>query len=239
MHPALEQTDHRPWTLPDNPWRWRQAWHDLVFIHFEVDPNELQRRLPAGLKLELFEGKAWLGVVPFRMEGVTRRSWPAPSLLCDFPEINVRTYVTDGNKPGVWFLSLFAPHHAAVWVARNFFKLPYHHAAITTSEANGSIHYDARRGPLNFVADYTPGELAKTEPGDFSLWATERYCLYTADKTGRLFRGEIHHRQWPLQEAAVAIHENTIAGIKFGAMHPAVLFSRKIEVVLWSLDPAS
>ena len=32
-----------------------------------------------------------------------------------FPELNVRTYVTLGGKPGVWFLSLDAANRLAVW----------------------------------------------------------------------------------------------------------------------------
>ena len=236
MHPALAQLDHRPWALPPTPWGWRQSWLDLAFIHFEVDPADLRKRLPPGLELELYEGKAWLGIVPFRMQGVTRRGWPAPSWLCDFPEINVRTYVTDGRKSGVWFLSLFAPHYAAVWFAQNFFKLPYHYAKIATTEKSGSIHYDAQKGPLKFIADYAPGRMVPSVPGSFAAWATERYCLYSVDRIGGIARGEIHHAKWPLQEATITIELNTIAGIKLGAMHPHVLFSRQIDVVLWSLD---
>lgn len=233
---TLAQIDHRPWPLPQTPWRWRQAWLDLVFIHFEADPDELRKHLPPGLELELFEGKAWVGIVPFRMEGVTRRGWPSPASLCDFPEINVRTYVTDGRKSGVWFLSLFAPHHSAAWFARNFFNVPYHHARVTIAEEGGSIHYDAQRGPLKFTADYRPGRVAPGIPGSFAHWATERYCLYCVDGHGRISRGEVHHAKWPIQEATIKIEQNTIAGMRLGAMHPTVLFSRRIDVVLWSLE---
>jgi uncharacterized protein YqjF (DUF2071 family) len=236
VHSFSTQIDHRPWPLPLAPWEWQQAWLDLAFIHFETDASSLGKLLPEGLELELFEGKAWVGIVPFRMEGVTRRGWPAPSLICDFPEINVRTYVTDGQKSGVWFLSLFAPHHAAAWFARQFFKLPYHYATVATPESEGVIHYAAQRGALKFVADYTPGRTALSIPGSFSHWATERYCLYSADRSGGISRAEIHHAKWPLQEAEIEIRHNTLAGgIELGPMHPTVLFSRKIDVVLWSL----
>jgi uncharacterized protein YqjF (DUF2071 family) len=236
VHPALTQTDHRPWPLPQKPWGWRQAWLDLAFIHFEVEPAELRSQIPEGLELELFEGKAWLGIVPFRMEGVSRRGWPTPSILCDFPEINVRTYVTDGKKSGVWFFSLFAPHRTAAWFARNFFQLRYYYARVTTSEREGICHYTAKRGALEFVADYKPGRSAPSQPGSFSHWATERYCLYSADRKGRLSRAEVQHAKWPLQEATIDIRTNTISGMQLGPMHPTVLFSRKVDVVLWSLE---
>ncbi len=236
VHPALAQTDHRPWPLPSGPWRWHQAWLDLAFIHFEADPADLRGLIPAGLELELFDGKAWIGIVPFRMEGVTKRGWPAPSLLCDFPEINVRTYVTDGRKSGVWFFSLSVPHFAAVWFARKFFHLPYFNARIVTSDVGGGVHYAAQRGPHEFVAEYRPGPLAPSKPGSFSAWATERYCLYSRSADGRIFRGEIHHIKWPLQQATIDLRINTLSDYPLGPMHPEVLFSRRVDVVLWSLE---
>jgi uncharacterized protein YqjF (DUF2071 family) len=208
---------------------------DLVFIHFEVDAAELLRFIPPGLTLELFQGKAWIGIVPFRMEGVSKRGWPAPSMLCDFPEINVRTYVTDGHKSGVWFLSLFAPHRIAVWVARSFFNLPYYFARVSITEKDRAFHYRMQRGERMFVADYKPGRFISTEAGSFSHWATERYCLYSVDRYGCLWRGEVQHAKWPLQEATVDIQINRIAPVTLGAMHPTVLFSSKLDVVLWSL----
>ena len=235
MHPALTQLGHRPWLLPEKPWQWRQAWVELVFIHFEVDAAELRRLLPPGLTLELCQGNAWIGIVPFRMEGVSKCGWPAPSMLCDSPEINVRTDVTDGQKSGVWFLSLFAPHRAAVWVARTFFNLPYYFADVAITEKDRGFHYRLDDGERAFVADYTPGRFIPTEAGSFSQWATERYYLYSADRLGGLCRGEVHHAKWSLQEATVDIQVNRIASVSLGAMHPTVLFSRKVEVVLWSL----
>jgi uncharacterized protein YqjF (DUF2071 family) len=109
-------------------------WLDLAFIHFEADAAELRKLLPVGVELDLYEGKAWIGIVPFRMEGVTRRGWPAPAWLCDFPEINVRTYVTAEGKRGVWFLSLDATNPLAVWTARTFFYAPYFTARVALTE---------------------------------------------------------------------------------------------------------
>jgi hypothetical protein len=237
VHPALSQLAHRPWPLLETPWGWRQAWLDLAFIHFEVDADELRRVIPPGLTLELFQGKAWIGIIPFRMEGVTKRGWPAPSFLCDFPEINVRTYVTDGKKSGVWFLSLFAPHRTAAWYARNFFHVPYHFGEVAIRENAGAFHYRMQCGPLKFEAEYRPGRFIAAEPGSFELWATERYCLYCVDRSGRLLRGEAQHAQWSLQTATIDIGINMIAGMRLGAMHPSVLFSRKVDVVLWDLEP--
>ena len=118
----------------------------------------------------------------------------------------------------------------------NFFHLPYFNARIVTSDVGGLVHYAAQRGSHEFVAEYRPGPLAPSRPDSFSAWATERYCLYSSSADGRIFRGEIHHIKWPLQQATIDVRINTLAGYPLGPMHPEVLFSRRVDVVLWSLE---
>lgn len=235
-HPAFAQTDHRPWPLPGRAWSWRQAWCDLAFIHFEADAAEIRAQLPPGLELDTFEGRAWIGLVPFRMEGVTRRGLPAPSLFCDFPEFNVRTYVRHGGKPGVWFFSLDVPNATAVWAARTFFHLPYFRADISVNPVNGGFDYRVQRGERAFAAHYRPMGPLVTAPGDFGTWATERYCLYTRSSRGVLYRGEIQHPRWPLRRAELDLRENRYVDLRLGERHPDVFFSPRVDVAIWPLE---
>ncbi len=146
------------------------------------------------------------------MEDVTKRGWPAPDWLCDFPEVNVRTYATAGGKRGVWFLSLDATNPLAVWVARTFFHAPYFTARVGLTETGGGINYFARRGGREFIARCAPGESAPAQPGTFAEWATERYCLYSySERNGGIFRTEVQHPKWPLQRARVEIQKNTLS----------------------------
>jgi uncharacterized protein len=94
---------HRPWPVPDRPWAMRMRWCDLLFAHWAVDAARVRRLIPEGLELDLFNGRGYVGAVPFRMEGVTPRRVPALPGLHAFPELNLRTYVKLGGKPGVWF----------------------------------------------------------------------------------------------------------------------------------------
>ena len=107
---------------------------------------QMRQRIPKSLELDLYDGKAWIGIVPFEIKGITRRDLPAPSWLCSFPEINVRTYVTDGSKPGVWFLSLDIPNPLAVWAARTFYHLPYYRSRDQLSPTERGIHFELQRG---------------------------------------------------------------------------------------------
>ena len=233
MHPSLTQTDHRPWPLPGAAWVWRQSWVDLCFIHYRVTRSQIAPLLPAGLELDTYDGQVWIGVVPFRMEDVSRRGLPAVLGLGDFPELNIRTYVTCGGKPGVWFFSLDAGNSLAVWGGRRFFDLPYHRAAFSIRRRGDEFDYSAVRGDRRFAATFSAGQFAPSTAGSFEHWATERYCLYAVDGARRLHRVEVHHPKWPLQEACVDIRENSRTDVPLVAMHRSVLFSKRVDVVAW------
>src|SRR5262245_10075958 len=126
----ITDTEHRPWPLPGRPWVMAMRWHDLLFAHWPVDPAVLRPLIPASLQIDTYDGQAWIGVVPFRMTGVRPRFVPPLPGLSAFAEINVRTYVTIEQKPGVWFFSLDAANRLAVWAARLSYHLPYCFARI-------------------------------------------------------------------------------------------------------------
>ncbi|NJN17557.1 MAG: DUF2071 domain-containing protein [Oscillochloris sp.] len=218
-------------------------WHDLAFLHWRVRPEALQPFIPTGLRLQTFDGAAWLGVVPFRMAGVRARILPALPGLSAFPELNLRTYVVAENKPGVWFFSLDAANPPAVEAARLLFHLPYFHATMGCDQQGREIVYSSRRthrGAIGgaFKARYRPtGPAIPAAAGSLDYWLTERYCLYSANRQGRLWRGEIDHQPWPLQPAEVEIECNTIGervGIDLQGP-PLAHFVRRLDVVAWSI----
>src|SRR6478609_9720678 len=122
MHPALKFVGHRPWELPAGPWVMAQNWEDLLFAHWPVAADVMRGLLPRELEIDGFQGQSWIGIVPFRMSGVRLRGTPAAPGLSAFLELNVRTYVKAGGKPGVWFFSLDAANRLAVAVARAWFQ---------------------------------------------------------------------------------------------------------------------
>ncbi len=234
---SLAFTDHRPWPLPAGTWAWRQTWTDLAFIHWEIESSQLRPWIPEPLAIDTFDGTAWIGLVPFDMKGVTRRPLPAFPLFSAFPEINVRTYVTCQGKPGVWFFSLDTPNSLAVWAARRWFHLPYFRAGINVRLECGKVFYTAVRGQRRFRAIYGPEAGGRLEAPAFARWAAERYCLYSRDGRGRIHCCEIHHRPWPLERAVCDVRENGwLSDFRVGARHPEVLFSKRIDVVIWPLS---
>jgi uncharacterized protein YqjF (DUF2071 family) len=243
---VLGETAHRPWPVPDGPWVMGQTWCDLLFAHWRVPAEELERVVPPQLPLDLHEGSAWLGVTPFFVRGLRLRGTAPLPHLSSFPEINVRTYVNVDGKPGIYFLSLDAARRAAVSAARRSYRLPYFHARIAASATEeGVVSYDSVRTsvdgpPACFQARFGPeGDLLPQRDGSLERWLTERYCLYTLDSTQRIHRGEIHHPPWPLHRAWAEIQTNTMA-MPFGLLlegDPLLHFSARQDVALWPIRP--
>lgn len=243
MHPSLRHTAHRPWPLLARPWIMAMEWHDLLFAHWPVRPEQLRPWLPPGLVLDTWEGYAWLGVVPFMMRGVRPRLAPAVGALSRFPELNLRTYATLNGYPGVWFFSLDAASRPAVRAARLAFHLPYFDAVMRCVPLGEGVDYASRRvhagaAPASFRGSYGPaGPAYASAPGSLEHWLTERYCLYAADRRGRIWRGDVHHKPWPLQPAWAELAENRMADRLRIDLHgaPALLhFSRRIDVIAWA-----
>jgi uncharacterized protein len=241
MHPSFDRVDHRPWPLPRSPWVWRQSWRDLLFAHWPVPASELRRFVPEALAIEEFEGTSWVGVVPFRMAGVSARWLPDVPGLSAFPELNLRLYVTHGGKPGVWFISLDASNALAVWTARRVFHLPYFHADMSARQEGERVVYESvRRGGgerVAFSANYGPASSERhAAPGGLEHFLSERYCLYSSAPDGTLLRADVHHEPWPLQDALLELSENAIAGPQGITLtgQPALLhFVRRLDVVGW------
>jgi uncharacterized protein YqjF (DUF2071 family) len=206
-----------------------QNWHHLLFLHWEVPPQELQALVPPQLTVDLFEGKAYIGLIPFTITGVRPVLAPPLPGLSSFHEVNVRTYVHDkGRNPGVWFFSLDASSHLAVTAARAAYKLPYFYASIAmdvSADALPRIDYTAHRDdargnmPAHIHTHYGPveGPVSRAVPGTLDHFLIERYILYSMDADHQIHRARVHHAPYPIQKAEVgSLDESLIwaAGVR-------------------------
>jgi uncharacterized protein len=241
MHSSLRELDHRPWPLPSGGWRWTQSWYDLLFAHWPVPADVLRTLIPDCLEVDEFGGEAWIGIVPFHMS-IRPRVLPHVPGISRFAELNVRTYVRHRGKAGVWFFSLDAASATAVFGGRTFFHLPYFRADIAMKTAGDSIshHCQRRDGVAEFAGRYAPcSEPFVAETGCLDHWLTERYCLYTMSPAGKLLRGDIHHKPWPLQHAEAEIERQTMhvpTGLTLPDCPPVLHFASAIDTVLWPLS---
>ena len=218
-----------------------QTWHDLLFAHWPIDAGALRRGVPSAFELDLFAGTAWLAVVPFRMTNVAPRGIPSVPWVSEFPELNVRTYVRVGDRPGIYFFSLDAGSTLAVQAARMLLNLPYYSAIVTVKSKAGTIEFDSRRddgsSEARLSVHYQPiGPLFEALPGTLEHFLTERYCLYNLDHRGASYRLDIHHRPWSLRPAEAMFTQNTMAeavGLTLSNVKPLLHFSNRQDMVAW------
>jgi len=220
-----------------------QRWRHLAFVHWRVPVATLRPLVPGALAIDTFDGEAFVGIVPFTMQGVRPRWAPAVPGISNFHETNVRTYVhRDGADPGVWFFSLDAARRLAVALARTFWHLPYHHARMTLAAEAGEIRYasERRANGARFRGTCRPrGEPQAAAPGTLEHFLAERYLLYAQKRDGTLRRGQVHHAPYPLQPAELADQDESLleaAGIARPVGAPLVHFASGVDVEIFALQ---
>jgi uncharacterized protein YqjF (DUF2071 family) len=218
------------------------TWRDTLFAHWPVEPAVVAERLPDGLTVDTYDGRAYLGVVPFEMADLRPRGSPVG---LSFGELNLRTYVrqnrdadADGDG-GVYFFNLDADDRLGVTVARSLFRLPYYRARMRVDRHGGSVRFRSRRShpgqpALSFDAEYRPeGEAFTAEPGGLASFLVERYRFFTADDDGRLWAGDIEHEPWRLRGATATFARNDCFGANGFERPPGdphLLYAESIDV---------
>lgn len=218
-----------------------QRWRDLTFLHYSVEPEVIQALLPEGLTVDTYDGKVWVGLVPFWMTGIRFPLLPAIPGTHTFPETNVRTYVhREGKEPGVWFFSLDAANNLAVRWARTFFNLPYHRAAMIV-EHEKRLLYSALRGDgvTEHQIEIERGTaLLAPEPGTLEFFLIERYLLY-AEKRGRLYTGRVHHPPYEIRQAEIVTCKESMLAANGLPVRPweHVCYSPGVDVDVFPIRP--
>ncbi len=223
-----------------------QSWRKLLFLHWRFDPDVIQALLPSGLTVDLFDGAAWVAIVPFEMHRIRPRGLPALPWLSNFLELNVRTYaVNEQGTPGVWFFSLSANRKLAVDIARAWFRLPYWWSNMSTQTGEDEMiksrcrrRADRRRRTHKFR--YRPeGAVREAVPGTLEFFLIERYVLFAQRAGGRIVAGRVHHAPYRLQNAAVNAWDGgllTLDGLpKPGRAPEHAAFSPGVDVEVFAL----
>ncbi|WP_197537305.1 YqjF family protein [Frankia alni] len=222
-----------------------QRWAELTFVHWAFEPAVVSRLVPAHLRVEVLDGAAWVGLVPFRMR-VATAGGRGLGPVTTFCETNVRTYVVDAaGRRGVWFLSLDAARLGAVVVARTRFRLPYFWSSMALTRVGDEITYRCRRRAPRPVAAESrvrvrvgaPLAAADLGPREHSL--TARWRLFSA-AGGRCRHAQVWHEPWPLHRADlldVDDHLLTAAGLPPPIGDPLVHYSPGVDVRIGAQRP--
>ncbi len=225
----------------------RQRWAGLGFFHWSVDAAVMASRLPTGLHVDTFDGQAWIGVVPFFMRRVRPVCLPPLPWLSWFHELNLRTYVFDGNgNPGVWFFSLDCDQPLAVEIARRSFNLPYEHAEMSSTTGE-EIHYRSRRknnsAPAAEFHYPTAKSPAPAVEGSLEWFLVERYRLFSSDRKGNIFSGMVHHKPYlieTMEDAACSTISFALNGLPEPTRPPdSLLTAAPVDVTVFPLRKQS
>ncbi len=217
-----------------------QVWEDLLFLHWPVPEEAIRPLIPQNLEIDTFEGKAWIGITPFRLTGVRLMSLPAIPGFSAFNEINVRTYVLHDGKPGIWFFSLDASKILPAIGARVFFDLPYFSADMDFTKSDGDLRFHMKRdlaAETYFHAHWQQGaRLRAPDTESLAFFLVERYALFS-EAGGTLSMTRAYHHPWILDEAILVSLESTLIaalGLPEPIGDPLVHFSSSpLTVQIW------
>ena len=174
----------------------KQRWNHIFFLHGRASPDILQKYLP--FELDLFEGRAILSIVPFKMDCIRLGILPPAPFFSHLWEVNLRTYVKVGQKTGVYFFTLDSDARLACFIANHFFHLPYRLARIHAHVDTQEYYFHSQRSLFSFETSFRlTGRKKKQSLLD--EWATNRNSLFTCKK-GNIYEGRVKHDPWPLEE---------------------------------------
>ncbi|HNQ27833.1 MAG TPA: DUF2071 domain-containing protein [Aquaticitalea sp.] len=192
----LNITHHRSFDCPKRPWKFYQEWNKAVFLHWKTDPETLHPLLPKSLSLDTIDGQAWISLVAFDMNHIGVRALPKLPHISDFQEINIRTYVTYNDKPGVYFLSMEGSKRASCKVLKAISKFPYKHSKMTRTDFSYDSHNISENNTLQIIYR---NKATSCHKDNIDLWLTERYTVFN-ERNGKLIEYDVHHLEWPLEE---------------------------------------
>lgn len=215
-----------------------QAWTDLTFLHWRVDPDRVAPLLPPGTRPDLHDGSTWVGLIPFQMRDAGFGTGHPLPWLGTFAETNVRFYAVDTwGRRGVVFGSLECERLAFVLGSRLALNLNYTWARMRIQRDGDRITYTSRRrwpgprGAATRIAVRTGSPVGSDDPlADF---LTARFALHTQAWGATRYLPNTHTR-WPLQTAELLELDDDLlaaAGLPGLADTPpdSVLFSRGVR----------
>ena len=214
------------------------TWSELSFVHWPYDPAAIQTLLPDGLTVDVKDGLAWVGLVPFhctiRPPGTPRIPWAS-----SFEEMNVRTYVRGPDGvPGVWFITLDAARLGAVLIARATYGLRYFWSKMVFTRVGDVVTYSSRRrwparsNVVGTIALEVGTPLRPEEVTPLEAFFTDRWSFYGC-LAGRLYRGEVEHAPWELDRAHLLHCDTglvTACGLPQPDGNPVAHHSKAVEV---------
>ncbi|MEA0555593.1 DUF2071 domain-containing protein [Lysinibacillus irui] len=207
-------------------WMMTQTWQDVLFLHWPISPQELQKYIPNELQLDLFEENAWLSAVLFKVHRHRLRFLPPIPGMNNYLQLNVRTYVKYNGRKGIYFFHLDVTNYLLSKVTA-IGSLPYRYSQLVGKQIDHHFSYTSHYKACDerLKVTFTLGDHTAT---NFDHWIVERYHSWSK-YNNKLLRIDIHHSPWELQRARVTIQSNSLASFMkktFQHMEPIAHYAK-------------
>jgi uncharacterized protein YqjF (DUF2071 family) len=221
-----------------------QRWQNLLFLHWAYDQDKIQNTLPPGLKVDTFQGKAYITMSPFSMKDLSVAFLPPIPGIDSYIEVNVRTYVYDKNDtPGIWFYSLDLNSFYFSKLARKTFSLPYFYSDLNAKSYLNRMNIEGKRidqpeTKINFSYNLAYENNYEAEVESLEFFLIERYVLFSFE-SNQLNFGKVNHQPYKISNAEVFEYNSNLLKVNSfeieGKQPNAMHFCKDIEVDIFSL----
>lgn len=210
-------------------------WRHLLMLNYEVPRALLMPYLPAGVELDLYEGRALVSLVGFRFLNTRILGRLPVPFHRNFDELNLRFYVIrhmpDGEvRRGVCFIREFVPRAAIAFVARILYEEPYsavpmrHELALDAISPRVAYSVRVNRAWHTIYGQPVGAPALATDDAAVSF-ITEHYWGYTKRSSGRTAEYQVVHPVWQARRVAEGGFDGD-AGALYGPQWAEVLRAR-------------
>ncbi len=186
-------------------------WDRAVFVHYETDPEGLQRCVP--FQLDLRDGRAFVSIVAFTLSRMRLRiGGPVGEFLLKpigtHEFLNVRTYVRHNGESGIYFLAEWLSNALAVHLGPRAFGLPYRFGHLGYEHCDGDDELrgcvKAKQGRLEYHGSLPAGKPSVCDAESLTEFLLERYTAFTEHRRRRRYF-RVWHPPWPQLSADVTV----------------------------------
>jgi len=186
----------------------KAEWKNLALFNYEVDREILEKYLPEGTEIDIWNNKCYVSLVGFMFKNTKVLGIKVPFHV-DFEEVNLRFYVKrfeNGEwKRGVVFIKEIVPKKAITFIANTLYQEHYEtqkmrHEIIESNNTNTFIYQWKNDKEWNTIELETKNLLTQIETDSEAEFITEHYFGYTKIDQETTFEYEVTHPRWEQYE---------------------------------------
>jgi len=179
-------------------------WKNLALFNYEVEREILEKYVPTGTEIDLWNNKCYVSLVGFMFKNTKVLGLKIP-FHTNFEEINLRFYVKrfeNGEwKRGVVFIKEIVPKKAITLIANTLYQEHYDtkkmkHKIIENKDTNNFIYQWKNDKKWNTIEIETKKYPSKIEVDSEAEFITEHYFGYTKCDENTTFEYEVTHPRW-------------------------------------------